>query len=391
MFKKILFQVHWFIGITAGVVLAVVGLTGGMLAFEQEILRQINSSVMRVAPQAGAALSAAELIGRIQTESPGKRIATLTLFSSPQEAVRVGFAAEPPARRGESRYVNPYTGEILPRLNGEEFFRTVTQIHRYLASGDVGKHIVGASTLGLVIMALSGLYLRWPRKILDWRAWLALNWSQKGRAFLWSLHSVMGTWVMLCYLLAALTGLYWSYDWYRDALFSLTGAPRPAQTPAPAKPERQGAPTASNAESGVEQSRDMNRAWDLFRQEVGGYASATLRLPAKAGQPVQITYLDFDPPHSRAINRIVFDVPSGKIIEHERYQDKPAGGKIMSSIFPLHSGRFFGMPGAVVMMLASLLMPVSAVSGWLLYLDRRRKKNANLARTGQSTSVQYER
>lgn len=391
MFKKILFQVHWFIGITAGVVLAVVGLTGGMLAFEQEILRQINADTMHVVPETGAALSPADLVGRIHAESPGKRIATLTLFSSPQEAARVGFAAEPPARRGESRYVNPYTGEILPRPKGEEFFRTVTQIHRYLASGDVGKHIVGASTLGLVVMAFSGLYLRWPRKFLDWRGWLALNWSQKGRAFLWSLHSVMGTWVMFCYLLAALTGLYWSYDWYRDALFSLTGAPRPAQTPAPGKPERPGAATASHAEPGVAQSRDMDRAWDLFREEVAGYGSATLRLPAKAGQPGQITYLDSDPPHSRAINRIVFDVSAGKFIEHERYQDKPVGGKIMSSMFPLHSGRFFGLPGAVLMMVVSLLMPVSAVSGWLLYLDRRRKKKANLARTGQSAGVQYGR
>jgi len=268
MFKKVLFRVHWFIGITAGVVLAIVGLTGGMLAFEQEILRQINSGVMRVAPGAAPALSPADLVGRIQAESPGKRIATLTLFSSPQEAARAGFAAEPPARRGESRYVNPYTGEILPRPKGEEFFRTVTQIHRCLASGDVGKHIVGASTLGLVVMALSGLYLRWPRKIFDWRVWLALNRSQKGRAFLWSLHSVMGTWVMLCYLLAALTGLYWSYDWYRDALFSLTGAPRPVQTTGPAKPERPGAerlqapnPASSNRGTWTARGTCSGRKW----------------------------------------------------------------------------------------------------------------------------------
>jgi sulfite reductase (NADPH) flavoprotein alpha-component len=50
MFKDVLFQVHWFVGITAGVVLAIVGLTGGMLAFEQEILRLTNRGVITVAP-----------------------------------------------------------------------------------------------------------------------------------------------------------------------------------------------------------------------------------------------------------------------------------------------------------------------------------------------------
>ena len=123
----------------------------------------------------------------------------------------------------------------------------------------------------------------------------------------------------------------------------------------------------------------MDRAWHLFRAAVGGYSSATLRLPPKASQRVQITYLDPDPPHSRAINRIMFDVAAGAVIEHERYQDKPAGGKIMSSMFSLHSGRFFGLPGAVLMMSASFLMPLSAVSGWLLYLDRRRTRKSNLA------------
>ena len=377
MFKNSLFQIHWFIGITAGSVLAVVGSTGGMLAFEQEILRLINVKAMTIAP-VGSALPPADLIDRIAAQSPGKRVTALTLSSRPREPARVTFAGESPERRNENRYVNPYTGEILPKPAGEQFFRTVTQVHRYLASGDVGKHVVGASTFGLVIIALSGLYLRWPRKTFHWRDWLVLGWVQKGRAFLWSLHSVLGTWVLLCYLLAALTGLYWSYAWYRNALFYLTGAPRFVSTSGAGAPERSRAVNTSAARPGDEQARDMNRAWQLFGQEVGSYGSATLRLPAKAGQPMQISYLDLAPRHSRATNRIVFDVAAGKIVEHERYRDKPLGSKIMNSMLPLHSGRFFGWPGAVLMMLASLVLPVSSVSGWLLYLDRRRKKKQRL-------------
>src|SRR5262245_65168685 len=93
--------------------------------------------------------------------------------------------------------------------------------------GEVGKALTGASTLALVVLCLSGLYLRWPRKMLDWRAWLTFNTALKGRPFLWRLHAVTGTWVLLLYLLACLTGLFWSYEWYRNGLYAFTGASPP--------------------------------------------------------------------------------------------------------------------------------------------------------------------
>lgn len=381
MLRNILFQAHWLIGITAGTVLVVVGLSGAIIAFEPELLRTMNPDVLRVMPQ-GAALMPEVLLEKVRGAMPDKKIATLTLASDPQAPARVAFAAEAPGRRGENRYVDPYSGEVLEKPSGEDFFRTVTQIHRYLAADEVGKHIVGASTIGLVVLALSGLYLRWPANARNWRAWLTFNWTLKGRAFLWHLHSILATWVLLLYLFAALTGLYWSYTWYRDALFAITGAPKPApaaQGGAPAsKPGKQGQPDPGLHAAQFQAASD---AWTLFRAKAGAYESATIRLPSKAGQPVQVTYLDQDPPHLRATNRIVLDLRSGEAVEHERYADKPAGGKIMSSMYALHTGRFFGIGGVIAMVIASVTLVVSGTSGWLLYLERRRKKAQRQART----------
>jgi sulfite reductase (NADPH) flavoprotein alpha-component len=103
---------------------------------------------------------------------------------------------------------------------------------------------------------------------------------------------------------------------------------------------------------------------------------------------VQVTYLDADAPHPRATNRIQIDVATGETKGHERYDDKPAGARIMASMFPLHSGSFFGLPGRLAMMVASLVLLVSAVSGWLLYLDRRRRKQLR-ARRALRPAVQH--
>ncbi|MFG1463185.1 sulfite reductase flavoprotein subunit alpha [Xanthobacter sp. DSM 24535] len=409
MFKAVWFQIHWLLGITAGIVLAVVGVTGAMLSFEHEILTALNPGVLTVQPAQSGALPPDVLLERIRANAPGKTPTALTVSADPADPARVTFAPPPPppgapaggpgGPRGENRYVNPYDGALLGDVRGQGFFRFVMQVHRWLAAGDIGKQIVGASTIGLIILSLSGLYLRWPRRALDWRSWLRLDWGRRGRSFLWELHSVIGTWVLPFYLLASLTGLYWSYDWYRGALFDVTGTPRPQQQgprPAGPPPGAQGAaqgnagpqgvasPSSTPAAQGERAPRDgretrsaapLNVAvlWPAFLRESGGYSTATLRLPQGNAQALTIIYQPENPAHERANNTLVLDA-QGQVREHKRYTDLPTGQKLMGSIFPLHSGSFFGVGGTILMMIASLLMPLFAITGWMLYLDRRKKK-----------------
>ena len=409
MFKNAIFQIHWFLGITAGLVLAVVGVTGAMLSFEHDLLKAMNAGVMTVPVQGRTPLAPAALVANIARAEPGKTIVSITLPGQAGDSARVGFA--PPANaqpgpggrvRGETRYVDPYSGALLGAPRGEDFFRTTMQIHRWLAADDVGKQIVGASTLALVFFCLSGLYLRWPRRWRDWRAWLKLDWALKGRSFLWHLHSIVGTWVVVAYLVMSLTGLFWSYDWYRSGLYTITGTPVPAQRGGEAKPRgeggargdvasRNGGATRGDARTDAEQAPapalDLAAAFAAFDAAVPARSTLTLRLPASPGQPLEFSYQDPDPAHERANNRLVLDPATLAVTAHERYDDKPAGQKIMASILPLHSGSFFGLPGLLLFGLASLAMPLFAISGWMLYLDRRRKKRAVRVAAATSTAV----
>jgi len=387
MMKKLWFQVHWLLGITAGVVLALMGVTGALLSFEEDLLRWMNPGVMTVTPRAEKPLPPHELVARVQAAFPEKRLTGLNLSADPRDAVRVGFAASSSSQSGQSRpasqrggrrtewrYVDPYTGGVLGEPRGQAFFRFTTELHRWLALGDTGKAITGASTIALVVLCLSGLYLRWPRKILDWRTWLTFNPAIKGRAFLWRLHSVTGTWVLLFYLLAGLTGLFWSYDWYRNGLYALTGA---------SPPNREG----TLLETPVTSAPDLAAVWMSFLQATNGFGSANITLPDKPTHALEIRYLDADPPHERAFNQLVLHPVSGTILRHDRYAERPLGVKFMNSIFVLHSGSFFGLAGLVLMMIASLLMPLFAITGWQLYLGRRAKKRASKQRAPLPVSL----
>jgi Uncharacterized iron-regulated membrane protein len=380
--RKVLFQVHWIVGITAGIVLALVGATGAMLSFEQEIVASLAREGREVEPADRTPLTATELLTRVAAEQQDKRIVGLSIVREPTQTVRVTFAPR------EQRYVDPYTGALLaPTSSGAEtLFRNVRGLHRWLMLGelgdrDIGRQIVGACTMLLVFMALTGLYLRWPRgpAARRWKTWLIPDFRLKGRAFLWNLHSVIGTWVLPVYLVIALTGLQWSYEWYRDGLYSMAGVERPAgpeggregRGPGAASAERGGGPDVAA----------FTLAWQTFAQETGSrFASVNVNLAARPGKPTEFRYLEEHPRHERAFNALAID-REGKVLKNERYADKPLAARLVSSIFPLHSGSYFGVIGVIVFMIASLAMPVFAITGWIMYLQRRapRARRAALA------------
>ncbi|WP_290782123.1 PepSY-associated TM helix domain-containing protein [Arenimonas sp.] len=251
---------------------------------------------------------------------------------------------------------------------GEAFFRKVMQIHRWLAADAVGKQIVGASTVALVFFCLSGLYLRWPRKAWRWRSWLVLHWRLTGRGFLRQLHVIIGTWLVLAYLLMAVTGLTWSYPAFRTALQDLAGMPAPAIGGGP-----RGAASGSGSAAPEAPRVDVGAAFAAFHANVPSFSRVTLRLPAAPGQALELSYLDSDPEHERASHRLVLDAASLAVTAHERHDQKPVGQRLVASLFPLHSGSYFGWPGLLLFCLASLAMPLFTVTGWQLYLDRRAK------------------
>jgi sulfite reductase (NADPH) flavoprotein alpha-component len=375
MVKTVLYRLHWFAGLTAGLVLAIVGLSGAMLSFEEEIVGALNRDALRAQPTANrTALPPPQLLAALAATHPDRKVANLTVFADAKLTPRVTFTAprNPQGttarnRRGETRHLNPYTGELLgkPTLRGQETLRLIEQLHRNLTAGPPGRLIVGACTLALIAMCVSGLYLRWPRSGAgNWRRWLLIDNRLRGRAFLWQLHAVLGTWVLLAYLLSALSGLYFStYTWYRTGLIGMVGATPPSR-------EAPRLPAAKPTDSAP---LDGSALWATFEQTSGGYSMAVLTLPQTPAHAAEVRYLATDAPHERAFSRMTF-YPDGKLLRRERHQERSAGNRLIAAIFPLHSGSYFGVGGRIAMMLASLAMPVFAVSGWLLYLRRRRAR-----------------
>ncbi|MFG0630428.1 PepSY domain-containing protein [Pseudomonas sp. xss_2] len=382
MVKKSLFQLHWFFGITAGLVLALMGTTGAIWSFQEELLRLFNAEVLKVQVRQEGVLPPAELVRRVEA-AQGDKVSMLWVDTREGNAARVFFTPPPGQRRGELRYADPYTGELKGEVAGQDFFNLMLNLHRFLTIGDTGRQITGACTLLLIFFCLSGLYLRWPRKALNWRTWLTLDWAKKGRAFNWDLHAVAGTWCLLFYLLFALTGLFWSYEWYRDGLNRLL-----ADAPAAGEQHKRSEGRGRHGPQKVDHNApplvvDYDAIWSNLKDAAGpGLTTYNLRLPPAGGQPATLFYLLENAAHERALNTITLDPATGQITRLERYADKSFKAQLLQSVYALHVGSYFGLPGRIIVTLASLSMPLFFVTGWLLYLDRRRKKRQVRAARG---------
>ncbi|MET0320471.1 MAG: sulfite reductase flavoprotein subunit alpha [Duganella sp.] len=378
MLKKAWFQLHWFVGITAGTILILIGLTGAILSFREELLDLLNPGVRHIAVQDAPVLAPPQIAAAAQALRPGARIASIIVYSEPGTTARVGLAAPKGEQRGEVIFLNPYDGSLLPALRYDDAFDWVDSLHRHLLlPRDAGRIALGILALCLLGLSLSGLYLRWPRRAGDWRAWLKLDLRLKGRSFLWGLHSVVGTWMLVGYLIFTLTGIYWSFDVVRSSVDGWLGVSRAATATAPGpKPLKlpKGVPPAP---------ADLAASWATFRQAAPDWRMAFLRLPERATAPLQVIWTAQDAPHVRARGRMSIDQQTGAIVKNEPYAGMTLGGKAQSSIYALHVGSFFGLPGRVIMFIVSLALPGFAITGWLLYLNRRRQQRIAAAERRQ--------
>lgn len=368
MHKKIWFKIHLYLGLIAGLILLVIGTTGAILSFQKEILWLVNkdSYVVQVS---GTKLSEKQIIDNFNEKFPSSKIKALTINSDPSSSVVINIASNEKGkagRKGINYYINPYTLELLPQVKGAKEFKFIEMIHRGLVAGEVGKQIVGASTVALLVLMLSGVYVYLPKLKRAFFKSFTFKLKQKGRGFLSAMHSSLGMWVIPFYLVSALAGLALSYSWFSDILHSLTGVEK--------RVHKKSVPLKSNTNKVDEiSSQEVQEIFDLFKENIKDYSSVSFRFEGKEGV-YTLNYLKSKPIHYRARNIVSIDIKKNKIIKHEEFSKKTLEERLMKSIIPIHTGEYFGRVGQVSMLIASLVMALFTVTGFMMYFQRKNRK-----------------
>jgi uncharacterized iron-regulated membrane protein len=384
--RRIIFWCHLAAGVTAGVVIFIMSVTGVLLAFEHQVIQLAEREMQAVGqpPKDGQRLGVAALLSKVSEARPDAKPTGLTMQSDPTAAATIALG------RDGVLYMNPYTGEVLGQgaLRTRAFFRVVEDWHRWLGTGGenraIGRAITGACNAAFLVLAITGVYLWWPKK-WTWKKVRPVVFFQRGlkeraRNFNW--HNTAGFWSSLLLIVITATGMVMSYQWANNLLYRLTGTEPPAQQ-GPAN--RPGAPTnernertrtaANQVPTGEAAARDskkepretggpdpqsiaraenLDRAWNRAEQQANGWESITLRLPLQPNASVNFSIREGKAWLESASSQLTLSSASAEVVKWEPYSSASAGRKARTWARFLHTGEAGGIPGQFLAGLASL-------------------------------------
>jgi uncharacterized iron-regulated membrane protein len=209
--RRILFQVHLWVGVGLGLYILMISVTGSLLVYRREMSAAVGP--VYVTPRQHR-LTQDELSLIVQQAYPGFSLESV--FAPRVRGQIAGDqAVEVQLRRGDdtiARLLDPYTGADLgdttrPALG---LILWLADLHDNLLAGRTGRLFNGIGAIFATLLACTGAILWWPG-ISNWRRSLKMDWRQKRYGFHWSLHNMIGFWMLSFILLWGISGIYFSF------------------------------------------------------------------------------------------------------------------------------------------------------------------------------------
>jgi len=290
----------------------------------------------------------------------------------------------PPMRVRNFIQVNPYTGEIVGegRNAADPFLMSMMRLHRFFwLPIDIGRPVVGWATIIFCVLCLSGLVLWLPKTLgsfLRWGSWrvgLRVRFRKGGWALLYDLHNTVGFYILIPALILALTGLCWSFAWYRDGVSHLLGDRvfgARMQQPAVIEPVDELAKPLTVGEMIARKNELLPGPGEISVSIPTNRESAMVIRKGRTGF-FDLNIPDrsqWDPFRGTVIPVEFF----GQTVEVERFIDRPLGSKIVVSIRGLHFGDITGMSSKIFFFFVCLFATTLPITGTIWWSKKLRKK-----------------
>jgi len=368
---KILKTIHLWLSIPVGLIITLICLTGAALVFQDEILELRYPSRYFVQEEKTEVVPLPQLIAKVNGQLKNNQVEGVQVFSDSSRnyviTLREGFRT--------SAFVDPYSGEITgynkPR---ESVFFTIMTLHRWLMGGSDswGKMIVGITTLIFVFILISGFLLKLPVRFR--KSDFSIQFRKGNFKLVWDLHNVLGLYAFIFLLLASLTGLMWSFNWYRNGVFETLGAETSQRS------EQHGPRGESSKAALPLNSLHWQIILDELKETNPDFTSIRIQEGnAKVARDSHLT--------SRATDQYWFDNDSGELIKVVPYGESEKTSRIWGWAYDLHVGKYFGVWSKILAFLSCLFGASLPITGYILYFKRLTKRNRSRTKFAGLASV----
>jgi uncharacterized iron-regulated membrane protein len=243
------------------------------------------------------------------------------------------------------------------------------RLHRWLMDSNPGdgsifwgKMIVGISTLLMVIIILTGVVIWLPKHLKSLGPRLKIKLRSGRHRLLYDLHVAGGFYATALLLVMALTGLTWSFSWYRDGLYSVLGieqtkSSKPTNSPTDSKARRDSRTTDTTPYAYWQEAYEQIASANTEAEQITISKGSASVKNSKWG-------------NQRATDRYTFDNASGRLQGAELYADSTKANKARGWIYSLHVGNFGGIVTRIMWFLAAMLGATLPLTGYYLWIRR---------------------
>ena len=376
--KWLFAKLHLYAGLWFGTLFVLLGLTGTAIAWLPELDAYLNPNLLQAstpAPGQDFQVTPRTLQTVVDRLTADPAYGKPTQINPPADARDVYVVSYKPSGKPSpfsqaivrQVMVDPYTLQVKGERDWGRFGLTrplmmsgMFHLHRYLLSGEAGKTVIGISGVMLLLMALSGIYLWWPR--LQWTAIRrALTVSHGGSwpRFNYTLHKAAGFLAAPVLTVIAFSGIYFNLPQLVVPLVDLVST----------------VPDTAKLKNGQQDGAvlDAGQAMAAAQQLYPQARVSRIVLPPKKDQPYEIRVRQPDEvAEGDGATRITLDARSGQALRIRDPLTASYGERFLGWQFPLHSGQAFGVAGRGFITVFGLMPLLLMLTGTLVWWKRRR-------------------
>jgi uncharacterized iron-regulated membrane protein len=357
--RRLWLRLHRWVGLSLGIVLALVALTGATMIVWKPIDRWLNPALFTAAQPAPASLDKARVSLR-EAFGPEARL-TLRPPRQPDDTLwaRVDGAVHATA------YLDPASGRLLGwRSETDHLAGLLFELHSELLLGDTGRNVLAATAAAYLFLLVTGVVLWWP---VRWRQAFSVQWRARAPRLVMDLHKTGGALLGVFIAVSIASGVWMAWKPLSGWVNNLSGQKLPASPPVTASP-------------GPRASLDRMAAQAL--QAHPGARVGYVVLPPRDEQAVRLRLQLDDDPHPNGLTSLWFHPATGALLASQRWSELPAGARNTTWIYPLHTGELGGVLHEALNAALGLALAGLGGSGlWLWWRRRPRTGTQPSART----------
>lgn len=364
--KSFFRTIHLFLSLVSGIFIMMACFTGSILVFEQELQHALHHDRYFVAQQSAVQLPVGTVLDGFRSSYGDPKISGVKVYTDPSRNIEIAFSKPEKGEKSSPKrltaFADPYTGKIIEIYSySDSFFSTVEDMHRRLLGTDIGKLIMGTSTLLFLFIMITGVILWWPKTKAMLKQRSSIKWKAGWKRLAYDFHHALGIYTVIFLFIFAFTALAWSFQWFNDGIFTLTNSSKD-----PIKPPS----------SIIVDSTELAGIDDVLADAYTRVPNAVfynLSLPKDSAAVFAVNVLTRNAIHETATDNHYYDQYSGQYLKTVSFGDRPIGQQVRASFKPIHTSSIYGLPSKILGFLVCLFGTTFPITGVIMWLSRIKK------------------